>query len=167
MVFTLFSAQSHFVRTLFFQSFPFKFASKFRLFFALFFLEKIEKICSKISSEPDFAVGSTFCSILAHFFRFLANFGGFWEAWGGWGAAFLEFLGLQKREQNLRGFWGAFLRTPRGGRWLRLLPVWGLKGLLAWPCGMAMVCRPRIQHALARRAGGLSRQSRSHRPPSW
>ena len=116
MVFTMFSAHSHFVQTLFFQSFPFKFASKFRLFFALFFIEKIEKICSKISSEPDFAVGSTFCSILAHFFRFLVNFGGFWEAWGGWGAAFLEFLGLQKREQNLRGFWGAFLRTPGLGR---------------------------------------------------
>ena len=74
MVFTMFSAHSHFVQTLFFQSFPFKFASKFRLFFALFFIEKVEKICSKISSEPDFAVGSTFCSILAHFFRFLVNF---------------------------------------------------------------------------------------------
>ena len=116
MVFTMFSAHSHFVQTLFFQSFPFKFASKFRLFFALFFIEKIEKICSKISSEPDFAVGSTFCSILAHFFRFLANFGGFWEAWGGWWGAFLRFLGLQKRGQNLRGFLRGFLRTPRGGR---------------------------------------------------
>ena len=116
MVFTMFSAHSHFVQTLFFQSFPFKFASKFRLFFALFFIEKIEKISSKICSEPDFAVGSTFCSILAHFFRFLANFGGFWEAWGGWWAAFLEFLGLQKREQNLRGFWGAFWRTMTPGR---------------------------------------------------
>ena len=83
MVFTVFSAQSHFVQTLFFQSFPFKFASKFRLFFALFFIEKIEKIGSKISSEPDFAVGSTFCSILAHFFRFLVNFGGIWKAWDG------------------------------------------------------------------------------------
>ena len=116
MVFTMFSAHAHFVQTLFFQSFPFKFASKFRLFFALFFIEKIEKICSKISSEPDFAVGSTFCSILVHFFRFLANFGGFWEAWGGWWAAFLEFLGLQKRKQNLRGFWGAFWRTTPPGR---------------------------------------------------
>ena len=116
MVFTMFSAHSHFVQTLFFQSFPFKFASKFRLFFALIFVAKIEKISSKISSEPDFAVGSTFCSILAHFFRFLANFDRFWEAWGGWWAAFLEFLGLQKREQNLRGFWGAFLRTMSPGR---------------------------------------------------
>merc|ERR1712139_621827 len=114
MVFTMFSAHSHFVQTLFFQSFPCKFASKFRLFFALFFIEKIEKIGSKISSEPDFAVGGTFCNILAHFFRFLANFGRFWEAWGGWWAAFLEFLGLQKRKQNLRGFLGAFLRTQGG-----------------------------------------------------
>ena len=97
MVFTMFSAHSHFVQTLFFQSFPFKFASKFRLFFALFFIEKIEKIGSKISSEPDFAVGSTFCSILAHFFRFLVNFGGFWEAWGGWWAAFLEVFGASKK----------------------------------------------------------------------
>ena len=112
MVFTVFSTHSHFVQTLFFQSLPFKFASKFRLFFALFFIEKIEKIGSKISSEPDFAVGSTFCSILAHFFRFLANFGGFWEAWGGWGAAFLDFLGLQKRKQNLRGFLRGFFGTP-------------------------------------------------------
>ena len=116
MISTMFSAQSHFVQTLFFLSCPFKFASKFRLFFALFFIEKIEKIGSEISSEPDFAVGSTFCSILAHFFRFLAISGGFWEAWGGWWAAFLEFLRLQKGEQNLTGFWGAILRTPRGGR---------------------------------------------------
>ena len=143
MVFTVFSAHSHFVQTLFFQSFPFKFASKFRLFFALFFIEKIEKIGSKISSEPDFAVGSTFCSILAHFFRFLVNFGGFWEAWGGWWAAFLEFLGLQKREQNLRGFWGAFLRTPwlgrRATRWrLRLekpLGMVGRHGMEWWGAG--------------------------------
>ena len=112
MVFTVFSAQSHFVQTLFFQSFPFKFASKFRLFSALFFIEKVKKICSKISSELDFAVGSTFCSILAHFFRFLANFGGFWTAWDGLWAAFLEFLGLQKRKQNLRGFLRAFFGTP-------------------------------------------------------
>ena len=116
MVFTMFSAHSHFVQTLFFQSFPFKFASKFRLFFACFFLEKIEKIGSKISSEPDFAVGSTFCNILAHFFRFLVNSGGFLEAWGGWWAAFFEFLGLQKREQNLRGFLRGFFGTPGGGR---------------------------------------------------
>ena len=93
MVFTMFSAHSHFVQTLFFQSSPFKFASKFRLFFALLFIEKIEKIDSKISSEPDFAVGSTFCSILAHFSDFwsiLADFGRpgaaggqhFWSFWG-------------------------------------------------------------------------------------
>ena len=122
MVFTMFSAHSHFVQTLFFQSFPFKFASKFRLFFALFFIEKIKKICSKISSEPDFAVGSTFCSILAHFFRFVANFGGFWEAWGGLWGAFLEFWGLQKRKHNLRAFLGGFFGTPwlgrRATRWL-------------------------------------------------
>ena len=116
MVFAMFSAHAHFVQTLFFQSFPFKFASKFRLFFALFFIEKIEKIGSKISSEPDFAVGSTFCSILAHFFRFLVNFGAFWEAWGGWWAAFLAFLGLQKRKQNLRGFLRGFFGTPKEGR---------------------------------------------------
>ena len=115
MVFTMFSAHSHFVQTLFFQSFPFKFASKFRLFFALFFIEKIEKIGSKISSEPDFAVGRTFCSILVHFFRFFATFGGFWEAWGGWWAAFFAFLGLQKRKQNVRGFLRGFFWTPRGG----------------------------------------------------
>ena len=106
------------IRTLFRRCFFRVFLSSLPLnsvcFLHCFFLEKIEKIGSKISSEPDFAVGSTFCSILAHFFRFLANFGGFWEAWGGWGAAFLEFLGLQKREQNLRGFWGAFLRTQGG-----------------------------------------------------
>ena len=116
MVFTMFSAHSHFVQTLFFQSFPFKFASKFRLFFALFFIEKIEKICSKISSEPDFAVGSTFCNILAHFSRFLVNFGEFWEAWDGWWGAFLAFWGFQKREQNLRGFLGAFFGTSGRGR---------------------------------------------------
>ena len=116
MVFTMFSAHSHFVQTLFFQSFPFKFASKFRLFFALFLIEKIEKIGSKISSEPDFAVGSTFCSILAHFFRFLANFGGFWEAWDGLYAVFLELFGFQKRKQNLRGFLRAFFGTSGRGR---------------------------------------------------
>ena len=47
MVFTMFSAHSHFVQTLFFQSFPFKFASKFRLFFALFFIEKLRKLAQK------------------------------------------------------------------------------------------------------------------------
>ena len=111
MAFTAFSAQSHFVQTLFFQSFPFKFASKFRLFFAFFFIEKIEKIGSKISSEPDFAVGSTFFYILAHFFRFLVNFCGFWGARGGWWEAFLVFLRLQKRKQNLRAFLGGFFGT--------------------------------------------------------
>ena len=40
MVFTMFSAHSHFVQTLFFQSFPFKVASGFRLFSVLIFLEK-------------------------------------------------------------------------------------------------------------------------------
>ena len=44
MVFTVFSAHSHFVQTLFLQSLPCKFASKFRLFFVLIFVEKIEKI---------------------------------------------------------------------------------------------------------------------------
>merc|ERR1712139_530379 len=115
MVFTMFSAHSHFVQKLFFQSSPFKFASKFRLFFALFFIEKIEKIGSKISSEPDFAVGGTFCSILAHFFRFLANFGGFWEAWGGWGAAFLEFLGLQKKGAKFERILGSIFEDSRPG----------------------------------------------------
>ena len=44
MVFTMFSAHSHFVQTLFFQSFPFKFASGFRLISVLIFIEKIVKI---------------------------------------------------------------------------------------------------------------------------
>ena len=44
MVFTVFSAHSHFVQTFFFQSFPCKFAFKFRLFFVFFFGRKIEKI---------------------------------------------------------------------------------------------------------------------------
>ena len=116
MVFTMFSAHSHFVQTLFFQSFPFKFASKFRLFFALFFIEKIEKIGSKISSEPDFAVGSTFCSILAHFFRFLANFGGFWEAWGGWWAAFLKVFGASKKGAKFERILGSIFEEGGGLR---------------------------------------------------
>ena len=97
MVFTMFSAHSHFVQTLFFQSFPFKFASKFRLIFALFSIKKIEKIGSEISSDPDFAVGSTFCSILADFFRFWVNFSGFWGPCGRLvGSIFGGFGGFKK-----------------------------------------------------------------------
>ena len=48
MVFTMFSAHAHFVQTLFFQSFPFKLASKFRLFFALFFIKKLRKFGQKL-----------------------------------------------------------------------------------------------------------------------
>ena len=47
MVFTVFSAQSHFVQTLFSQSFSFKFPSKFRLFSALIFIENLKKLAKK------------------------------------------------------------------------------------------------------------------------
>ena len=47
MVFTVFSAQSHFVQTLFSQSFSFKFPSKFRLFFVLIFIENLKKLATK------------------------------------------------------------------------------------------------------------------------
>ena len=93
MVFTMFSAHSHFVQTLFFQSFPFKFASKFRLFFALFFIEKLRKLAQKsvlslISQlEALFAIFwltfSDFWSILADFGRPGAAGGQhFWSFWG-------------------------------------------------------------------------------------
>ena len=138
MVFTMFSAHSHFVQTLFFQSFPFKFASKFRLFFALFFIEKIEKIGSEISSEPDFAVGSTFCSILAHFFRFLANFGGFWEAWGGWWAAFFEVFGASKKGAKFERILGSIFEDSGRVRRSRVC-LSGLKILLEMVVWYGMV----------------------------
>merc|ERR1712139_740476 len=107
MVFTRFSAHSHFVQTLFFQSFPCKFASKFRLFFAWFFIEKIEKIGSKISSEPDFAVGSTFCSILAHFFRFLVHFGRILGGLGRLGGSIFGVFGASKKEAKFERIVGS------------------------------------------------------------
>ena len=42
MVSTVFSAQSHFVQTLFFQNSAFKFPSKFRLFSVLIFIENLK-----------------------------------------------------------------------------------------------------------------------------
>ena len=111
MVFTVFSAHSHFVQTLFFQSLPFKFASKFRLFFAVFFIEKLRKFVQKsvlslISQlEPLFAV---FWFTFSDFWPILADFG---RPGAAGGQHFWKVLGLQKREQNLIGFWGAFLKT--------------------------------------------------------
>ena len=52
MVFTVYSAQSHFVQTLFFQSSPFKSPSKFRLFFVLIFRKKLRKLARKSVLRP-------------------------------------------------------------------------------------------------------------------
>ena len=93
MVFTVFSAQSHFVQTLFFQSFPFKFASKFRLFFVLIFRKKLRKLAKNsvlsliLHLEPLFP---TFWLTFFDFWSILADFGGpgaacgehFWRFWG-------------------------------------------------------------------------------------
>ena len=78
MVFTMFSAHSHFVQTLFFQSFPFKFASKFRLFFALFFIEKLRKFAQKsvlsLISQLE-ALFAVFWLTFSDFWPILADFG--------------------------------------------------------------------------------------------
>ena len=93
MVFTMFSAHSHFVQTLFFQSFPFKFASKFRLFFALFFIEKLRKLAKKsvlsLISQLE-ALFAVFWLTFSDFWSILADFGSpgaaggqhFWSFWG-------------------------------------------------------------------------------------
>ena len=129
MVFTMFSAHSHFVQTLFFQSFPCKFASKFRLFFALFFIEKIEKICSKIDvfvlkalevPGPQKGSRTGFYMILG---RFWINFGGFWEAWGGWWEAFLEFFGPPKKGAKFERILGSIFEDSRAGAAGNAVPV--------------------------------------------
>ena len=81
MVFTMFSAHSHFVQTLFFQSFPFKFASKFRLFFALFFIEKMRKLAQK----SVLSLISQLEALFAVFWLTFPIFGQFWRILGGLG----------------------------------------------------------------------------------
>ena len=96
MVFTMFSAHSHFVQTLFFQSFPFKFASKFRLFFALFFIEKIEKLAQKsvlsLISQLE-ALFAVFWLTFSDFWSILADFG---RPGAACGQHFWSFLGFKK-----------------------------------------------------------------------
>ena len=93
MVFTVFSAQSHFVQTLFFQSFPFKFASTVCLFFVLNFVEKVVKISKRSALSQILHLESlfpTFWLTFSDFWPILADFGRpgaaggqhFWSFWG-------------------------------------------------------------------------------------
>ena len=99
MVFTVFSAHSHFVQTLFFQSFPFKFASKFRLFFVLVFEEKLRKLAKKsvmsLISQLE-ALFSIFWLTFSDFWSILADFGGPGAACG---EHFWRFLGFKNQSK--------------------------------------------------------------------
>ena len=116
-------------------------------------------------SEADLAWESIFFNILANFFQFLGDFSGFWEPLGRlMGSIFGVFWG-SKKGTNFEMIFETIFSDSQGWAVTPAVACLRPKRPLGMPLGYGIGKERGIQHALAQRAGGLSRQSRSHRPP--